>query len=58
MTLSDDVEFGVDDTYQHAASSAAVEGCHGVIEEQENEDYYDNRNDANDDIEKGRFPAS
>ena len=36
----------------------AVDGCYGVIEEQENEDYYDERSEADDDIEKGKIRFS
>lgn len=37
-----------------------VEGAHGTIAEQENEDFYDERSDAEDDVEKGRirFPTN
>ena len=37
-----------------------VAGCHGTVAEQQNEDYYDDRSDADDDMEKGKikFPKN
>ena len=37
-----------------------IVGAHGTIEEQTNEEYYDDRSDADDDVQKGkiRFPRS
>ena len=32
-----------------------VAGCHGTVAEQQNEDYYDDRSDADDDMEKGKI---